>query len=246
MILTVIAATADILGDPQEPDIISDHDSQLLYGEQFQVEESHGMYVYGFSIHDHYKGYVEREQLVRNAPTTNVLVTTKATQLYSAPDFKSRPFETLSFLSRLPVTKIKEGDFTQLAEGQWVYTNHIKNIDNTQDLADFALLYLGTPYRYGGRSIFGIDCSGLVQNSLIAKGFSDIARDTKDQEDSFGKPVSKDDVQRNDIVFFKDHVGIMADEKQIINATVRHMSTVIENLADLEKIYGGITHIARV
>jgi hypothetical protein len=36
------------------------------------------------------------------------------------------------------------------------------------------------------------------------------------------------------------------DDKYILNATARHMSTVMEDLDDLEKVYEGITHIARV
>jgi cell wall-associated NlpC family hydrolase len=152
----------------------------------------------------------------------------------------------LSFLSRVSATQNTADNFTQIEEGQWVYTKHISPLDGAYDLADIASLYIGTPYRFGGRSMFGIDCSGLIQNCLIAKSFSDIPRDTKDQEDSFGKPVKKQDLQRNDIVFFKGHVGIMLNKTKIINATERHMITLIEDLKDLEKIYKGITHIARV
>jgi len=118
MLLTVITPTADILGNPQEPHMISQKDSQLLYGEQFHVEESHGIYVRGYSIHDNYKGYVERDQLVQNAPEPNAFVTTKSTHLYTEPNFKSRPIEAISFMSRLSVTKTTADNFTQLAEGQ--------------------------------------------------------------------------------------------------------------------------------
>jgi len=114
------------------------------------------------------------------------------------------------------------------------------------DLAEIASLYTGTPYLFGGRSMWGIDCAGLVQNALIAKGYTDIPRDTCDQEDSFGKPVDKKDIQRNDIVYFKGHVGIMINKTNIINATARHMSTLVEKLSVLEKDYDGITHITRI
>lgn len=246
MLLTVITPTADILGNPQEPDKISNNDSQLLFGEKFFVEESHGVYVGGYSLHDGYKGYVERDQLIKNAPAANATITVKATHLYTEPNFKSRPIETISFLSRLTTTGRKADHFSELVEGQWAYTNHINNINPDDDLAAIAMLYLGTPYRFGGRSVFGIDCSGLVQNCLMALGHENIPRDSKDQQDSFGKPVTKDDLKRNDVVFFKGHVGIMMNEKQIINATARHMNTVIEELDELEKIYNGITHSARV
>lgn len=246
MLLTVITSTADILGNPTEPSMISQKDSQLLYGEQFFVEESRGPYVYGYGVNDGYKGSVERAQLIKNAPPSNAYVTTKSTHLYPEPSFKSRPLHAISFLSRLAITDKTEGGFTQLSDGHWVYTDHINALSPDKDLVDIAEIYLGTPYLFGGRSAWGIDCAGLVQNALLAKGYEDIPRDTCDQEDAFGKPVKKSDLKRNDIVYFKGHVGIMIDDKNVLNATARHMTTLIEKLEILEDSYDGITHIARV
>lgn len=249
MLLTTISSIADILGDPKEPSKISDRDSQLLYGEQFQVEQEHGTYVYGHSIHDGYKGYVERALLVKNTPPSNALISVRATHLYPDPDFKSRPTMILSFLSRLTTTGKEENGFSALDDGHWVFTDHISNKDNFKmpdDLAQTATLYLNTPYIYGGRSSLGIDCAGLVQQVMVACGHPCPLRDSKDQEASFGKKIEKEAIQRNDIVYFKGHVGIMMDEKYILNATARHMTTVIEELEILEKAYGGITHIARI
>jgi cell wall-associated NlpC family hydrolase len=249
MKLTVISQTADILGDPQNPGRISENDSQLLYGEQFQVEESHGAYVYGHSVLDGYKGYVEREQLVKDAPATNAIVKNKLTHLYEEPDFKSRPLDILSFLSRLAVTEETQNGFVKLHDGCWVFGDHLDNLDGFKmpdDPAQTATIYLGTPYLYGGRSVFGIDCSGLVQQVLMAHGNHCPPRDSGDQEGKFGTPADKDSLQRNDVVYFRGHVGIMMDDKYILNATARHMSTVLEDVRDLEKIYDGITHVARL
>ena len=249
MLLTVISQTADILGVPQEPQQISDNDSQLLYGEQFQVEESHGAYVYGYSVHDNYKVYVEREQLVKNAPKSNSIITNKFTHLYPEPDFKSRPDLCLSFMSQLTAMEETKDGFTQLDTGSWVYTEHIsplKDFKMPEDIAQTATLFLGSPYLYGGRSVFGLDCSALVQLVVASHGYNCPARDTKDQIDSFKTSGDKEKLERNDIVYFKGHVGIMMDDRYIINATSRHMCTVIEDVRDLEKIYGGITHVAKL
>ena len=249
MLLTVATPTADILGDPTKPQYISKNDSQLLYGEQFQVEDSRGAYVYGHSVLDDYKGCVERAQLIKDAPATNALVKAQATHLYPEPDFKSRPTMVLSFLSQLTLSDKTENNFTQLHDGQWIFSDHIaplKDFKMPEDLAQTATLFLGTPYLYGGRSRFGIDCSGLVQQTLMACGHPCPPRDTQDQQTSIGKSVDKKELQRNDIVFFKGHVGIMMDDKYVLNATARHMSTVIEDIENLEKAYDGITHIARL
>ena len=249
MLLTVISSTANILGNPQEPHIISNDDSQLLYGEQFFVEESHGAYVYGYSIHDNYAGYVERDQLIKEGPKANSLLIARSSHFYPEPSFKSRPLKKLSFLSRLAMTEEEENGFTKTESGNWIFSDHFVTLNKfvmTGDMAQTATIYLGTPYIYGGRSSFGIDCAGLVQNVVVAHGHSCPPRDTKLQEGAFGEKIERKDVQRNDIVYFKGHVGIMIDDKYIINATARHMSTVIEELDIVEKEYEGITHIARL
>jgi len=249
MLLTCISPTTDIIGYPQNAHRISEDDSQLLYGETFQVEEEHGAYVYGHSILDNYKGYIDREDLIKDATPANALITTRFAHLYPEPDMKSRPKKSISFMSRVSLNDKSENDFVQTQSGEWLYKDVVCKIDQykpNDDLADLALKFLDTPYRYGGRSMLGIDCSGLVQIAMIARGLDCPPRDSRKQEGAFGKKVAKDNLQRNDIVFFEGHVGIMIDSENILNATARHMTALIEPLTDLEKAYKDITHIARL
>lgn len=250
MYLTVITKTADILGNPEAPRLISNDDSQLLYGEEFEVEEEHGAYVYGHSVLDGYKGYVERDQLIQNAPAANAWVNVRASHLYEAPSFKSRPFNRISFLSRLALEEETQDGFIKTKHGAWVFQHHTKSINDfsmPDDLAQTATMFLGAPYLFAGRSSFGIDCAGLVQVCMIAQGHDCPPRDSKDQGGAFGQSIDIDaKLQRNDIVYFKGHVGIMMDDQFIINATARHMSTVIEDIKDLKNSYGDITFINRL
>lgn len=249
MILTVITPLADILGNPQEPSVIGNADSQLLFGETFTVEKSHGAYVKGYSNIDGYRGYVERDQLVKNAPEANASICVPLSHLYPEASFKTRPLMPLSFFSRIALNGEKQGDFVQTTDKEWVYANHVQHIDDfklNKDLADIALGFINTPYLYGGRSSLGIDCSGLVQLSVLGTGAPCPERDSIDQSKSLGTEISKDALQRNDIVFFDGHVGIMIDESNVINATARHMTTLIEPLQILEKAYGNITAIRRL
>jgi cell wall-associated NlpC family hydrolase len=250
MLLTVITSTADILGNPQEPDTISNRDSQLLYGEQFIVEETHGAYVYGHSVLDGYKGYIERDQLVKDAEKDNALVKVRATHLYPEPSFKSRPIEYLSFLSRLTVKKEEKNEFIRLEDDLWIFKDHIAPVADfkmSDDLAQTSTIFLGTPYLYAGRSTCGIDCSAIVQQSMVACGYDFPPRDSCDQQGAFGTSIAvMEPLQRNDIVYFDGHVGIMMDDKYILNATARHMSTVIEDIKDLKHSYGEIKYIARL
>ena len=249
MILTVITPFADILGEPQAPNTISNNDSQLLFGETFDVEKEHGAYVYGKSSLDGYKGYVERDQLVKEAPEANSVVISRLTHIYPEPSFKSRPLMPLSFMSRITLTGETDGEFSQTNEGEWIFSAHLQDLsslDLGQDHVDIAMGFLGTPYLYAGRSSLGIDCSALVQMALLGAGHECPARDSKDQAETIGISINKDDLKRGDFVFFEGHVGIMVDEANILNATARHMSTLVEPLSDLEDFYKEITAIRRL
>ncbi|MEM9469426.1 MAG: NlpC/P60 family protein [Pseudomonadota bacterium] len=248
MILTTITPFADILSEPQEPEKISNKDSQLLYGEQFEVEESHGAYVFGKSLTDGYQGYVERDQLAKETPSPNASVSIPLTHLYPEPSFKARPLMPLSFLSQLNCLDEEQNGFTQTSEG-WVFSNHFQNHERFNlgmDLADTALFFYNTPYLYGGRTSLGIDCSGLVQMALLGLSHRNVMRDSADQMKTIGEETSADTLQRNDIVFFDGHVGIMMDESNILNATARHMITLIESLNELTAAYGDIKTARRV
>ncbi|MFT7032934.1 MAG: putative lipoprotein NlpC [Cyclobacteriaceae bacterium] len=64
-----------------------------------------------------------------------------------------------------------------------------------------AKTYMGTPYRYGGTSGKGIDCSGLMLRSFEKANYK-LPR-TAIEQSKFGKKVSKKRIKPGDIVFFK-------------------------------------------
>lgn len=70
-----------------------------------------------------------------------------------------------------------------------------------QHVVNTAYSYKGTPYKYGGTSKRGIDCSALMQNSYAKAGYK-IPRTAKEQS-KFGKKVSWSGLKAGDIVFFK-------------------------------------------
>ena len=246
-ICTVISCTTDIKHAPDAPSIINKNDSQLLFGEDFQITSQNDPYFYGHSVVDGYEGHVHRKDLQIKSTHPSHVVDVPLTHLYPEPNFKTRPLHPLSFLSRLCVTDEQENGFTRIHNGGWVFTDHTNPIESTpaQNPLDIALKFLGTPYLFGGRSSMGIDCAGLVQISLLRHGYQ-CMRDSKDQEKTLGKTISRDEITKGDYVFFKGHVGIMIDKETVLNATARTMDTRIEPLDILIEFYGGITKFKRI
>lgn len=83
----------------------------------------------------------------------------------------------------------------------------------------------GTPYRYGGSSRRGVDCSAFVQMTLRDKFAIQLPRETR-QQAKIGTQIDKDDLLPGDLVFFKTgsgesglHVGIYDTDNQFIHAS---------------------------
>ena len=97
------------------------------------------------------------------------------------------------------------------------------------DYVSVATRFLETPYLWGGRSGFGIDCSGLVQLSMMMTGKT-APRDTDMQAQQLGAAISRGDLRRGDLVFWKGHVAIMTDERTLLHANGHTMNVSLEGL----------------
>lgn len=201
--------------------------TQLLLGEDFMVLDLSGGWAWGYCKHDHYVGFVPQAAL-SDVPTGtgSAMIAVRDAILFAEADANSA--QTGSLPIGCVVRGPQNGDFLQTPLG---YV-HLDAVDGQfKDRASVAELLIDTPYVWGGRTSSGIDCSGLIQLACAFAG-ENVPRDTDQQESVMGIDLANDAaLQRDDVIFFPGHVGIMANSTQIIHATQHHGKTVIEDLA---------------
>ena len=97
-----------------------------------------------------------------------------------------------------------------------------------------ALQMVGVPYRYGGESPEGFDCSGLVQYAYRSAGIS-VPRTARDQLDA-SAPVALADAREGDLLFFRSkdfsHVGIYLGQGRFVHAPSTGSTVSIANFGD--------------
>ena len=207
-----------------EPNEAAELGSQLLYGERFAWLDTADNWAWGYGVHDHFVGFVRKEALTAVTEATHIVSAVSAAIAGGQAD-------TLHMGSLLTGDVV--GETVQLADGAIALADVHPIGRNVDDPVAIAEMFAGAPYLLGGRSINGIDCSGLVQIALAMAGHA-VQRDSDMQQDSIGEPLSADaELQRGDLIFFPEHVGMMVNATDIIHATGHAGAVVTEPLADV-------------
>jgi cell wall-associated NlpC family hydrolase len=217
------------------------YDSELLRGETVRIfDETDEGWSWVQSDTDAYVGYVSTDALGRLAPEPTHRVTALRAFVYPGPDMKLPPRVALSIGSRVALGGTVETRGTLyrlLAGGEGAIiasTTAPLDAPLEDDFVAVAERFLGTPYLWGGRTSLGLDCSALVQLTLMMAGYA-APRDTDMQRDSLGTSLASDTetaLRRGDLIFWPGHVAIVRDAGSIVHASGHHACVVIEPLAE--------------
>ncbi|HVZ99408.1 MAG TPA: NlpC/P60 family protein [Caulobacterales bacterium] len=223
----VVRSVADLREHPADTTRL---ETQILFGEAFTAYDVSDGWAWGQAELDSYVGYVEAKALGEPvmAPTHRVRVL--RTLLFPSPDIKSAPARPLTLNAKLAVED-QAGRFYKIAGEGYVFAAHAAALgEHDEDWVATAERFLGAPYLWGGKTLNGVDCSGLVQAALESAGVA-APRDSDMQEAALGAPLPpKTPLRRGDLVFWKGHVGVMADAVHLLHANAFHMSVEIEPL----------------
>jgi cell wall-associated NlpC family hydrolase len=236
----VVVGLAPVLQAPRAEAPI---DTFFHYGEAVRVFDQSDGYAWCQSRRDLYVGYVDDSALeVGASPAPTHFVAARGAYRYAEADLRSAIIDFLPRHSPIAVTRAglmcRGTAYVRLDSGGFMPEACLSIAPpRSADLAAAAMLYLGCPYLWAGRSFLGLDCSGLVQEAFRDLGIA-VPRDTDMQRDAVGEAVAiarLADLRRNDLIFMPGHVMIYARKGTVIHAYGGDMTVRQDKLAELMK-----------
>lgn len=200
--------------------------SQILFGECFTVLEKFKYWSRIKLSFDDYEGYVDNKQFLIISEDLYSRIESEETKIYSGEiiDFiteNQNSFFTIPLASRLPSYKdsIFELNSNKLKFDGNIFSGKL----HKDEIIQKAFIYLNTPFLWGGKTPFGIDCSGFTQMVYKLCGYK-LLRDANQQAKQ-GEVLSFiEESEPGDLAFFDNeegeiiHVGIILKDYHIIHA----------------------------
>jgi len=201
--------------------------TQLFFGEHYEVlQVSKDKKWLRIQIYfDQYEGWIDSKQ--------HHSITREHFEYINRADFKITTDITTSILYNKNPLTIVMGSIIPISgselfkmEEQFAFNGESKSVGQKRDvefLKITALKYLNAPYQWGGKSPFGIDCSGFTQMVFKINGYK-LSRDAAQQARQ-GKLMQTKDAEPGDLAFFKNkegntsHVGMILADNKIIHAS---------------------------
>jgi hypothetical protein len=201
-----------------EPSDTSELISQVLYGDYFKVIEQRKSWSKIRLAFDKYEGWIDNKQYLEITKDNYTSLKSETPKLsYDLVEFiqdRNKQLILIPLGASLNGLELMEHKF----EGEVATTNNKKS-----NLINIASRYLNSPYLWGGKTPFGIDCSGFTQMVYKLNGYK-LLRDAS-QQATQGEALSFiEESEPGDLAFFDNaegqivHVGIIMEGNYIIHA----------------------------
>lgn len=202
----------------------------LLFGECITILNTQGSWCMMRMETDGYEGWIDIKQC-KEVSYSDYLHAVNNYHLLGIKVSQDLVIESKNEVMRLLTgSRVPVSDSTSFSIGDIVYSFSeapvIIERESVDDLISNAKFFLNSPYLWGGRSLFGIDCSGFTQMVFRLSGIF-LKRDASQQAEQ-GKVVDfLSEARAGDLAFFDNlegriiHVGIMLSSSEIIHASGR-------------------------
>ncbi len=234
-----------------EPNDRSEIVSQVLFGEHFEIVETAKQWTKIKLQYDEYEGWIDSKQFQSISEENFYTLSKEAVILNSdlveyiiAPNNALLPITigaSLSFLHHSDINS-ENYDFEGL---------RVSGVKSKKDIVTTSFLYLNSPYLWGGKTPFGIDCSGFTQMVYKLNGYK-LLRDAS-QQSSQGEVLSFiEESEPGDLAFFDNeegkiiHVGIILENNYIIHASGKVRIDRLDHLGIYNAEQNRHTHRLRV
>jgi hypothetical protein len=202
--------------------------NQLLFGDLVVIKGHVKEWILIETFDDQYEGWIDQKQIsILDNELFNKLIVSERKYVKSLSAEVVNEQNQKLILTRGAFLPFYEDNEFSVNGMKFPYSEEvIRSSDSFEliKLIDLAKSYLGSPYLWGGRSPFGIDCSGLVQ--VVFKMFGLYLPRDAAQQVQHGESVNFiHEAQSGDLAFFGNeegtivHVGILIDNTQILHAS---------------------------
>ncbi len=236
----------------QEPSGKSTMVNQLLFGDTVAILEEYNDWLKISGFTDNYEGWCESSQvewLASPLTKSNSQLVNDITATIKGPDCDITVVYGSSLRFSNDEKRLMSFNNTNYfhIEGEVRKAFDLKG----SNVVASAMKLLGAPYLWGGRSPFGIDCSGLIQIAFKMVGL-DLPRDAWQQAEFTNNFVDLiGEAQPGDVAFFDNdegkiiHTGILTGQGQIVHANGKVKIDPIDHYGIFNKKTGGYSHRLR-
>jgi hypothetical protein len=227
----------------KSPDSTSEIVSQLLFGDTFNIHQIENGWVSITTLNDNYNGYIsDKQYTIFDGTTDDWVVNT---------DYPYLEANTPEGKLLLPPGCLLPNKSKTIIGQQEITIDKLPVVKQISQLAETAIQYLNSPYLWGGKTPFGIDCSGFIQMVFKQCGIN-LPRDAYQQAEIGETMDFVNECKCGDLVFFDNvdgkivHVGMMLDHEKIIHASGKVRIDLLDHYGILNTEENYYSHKLRI